>query len=88
MRKTTLKTLITLRIPDAIKRRQGASLLLFGGEMDSLQVSSGQERVNCQGGQSRVETDVYQDEAHNYVDGFLRRVLRARCCGCSLTWGL
>ena len=88
MRKTTCNMLITLRILDAINRRQGASLLLFGGEMDNLKASSGQERVSCQGGQSRVETDVYQDEAHNYVDGFLCGVLRARCCGCSLTWGL
>ena len=56
--------------------------------MDSLEASSGKERVRCQGGQSRVETNVYQDEVASYADGILRRFLHARCRRCSGSWCL
>ena len=60
-----------------------SSLLLFDLQMDSLPVGFEKERVCCQGGQSRVETNVDQDEAHRRAGGFLLRFLFARFrCHC------
>lgn len=66
---------------DAIKRECVASLLLFECQMDNLQLGPGKECVCCQGGQSRVETNVDQDEARCHTDITVRCFLFARFRG-------
>ena len=49
--------------------------------MDSLNSGSGKERVCCQGGQSRVETNVDQDEARGHASIAVSCLLFARFRG-------
>ncbi len=56
--------------------------------MDSLPVGSGKECVCCQGGQSRVETNVDQEEARCHADIAVGCFLFARFRGDFCTRGL